>query len=244
MIIDSLENKRIKNYLKLQQKKYRDLEKMFIIEERHLIEEAIKANSLNTLVVVEDYNNDIEFNNLLNVSRKVMNKLSQNKSDVNYIGICNKIEIEPKEYLRILMLDNIGDPANMGAIIRNAVCFGYDQIILSNDCVDIYHEKSIRASQGAMFKISIIKRDLISEIKSLQKEGFMVVGTALNKSVNINELSTVEKMCFIMGNEGNGIKDEILNLTDQNVIIPIKDFDSLNVAVASGIILYNFGKTK
>lgn len=240
MIIDSLENKKIKEYLKLHHKKYRDRNKMFIVEEEHLILEAINTSSLITLIILEN-TNDYNFDNVIYVSPKVMDKLSQNKSKVNCIGICKIPNVTINNYNRVVILDKIGDPANMGAIIRNAVCFGYDQIIVSNDSVDVYNEKSIRASQGAIFKINIIRSELIDEINKLKALGFMLIGTTLTNSIEINELEVNSKMAFVFGNEGSGINGDIIKELDINVRIPLVNFDSLNVSCASAIVmnLYN-----
>lgn len=238
MIIESTSNNKIKKWMLLHSKKGRDLSNQFIIEEEHLIEEALKSNCVDTILYVNS--NIFDFDNCIQVSQNVMNKLSSNVSNVNYIAICNK-QIKPVEKLnRVVVLDNIQDPGNMGTIIRAALSFGFDQIIMSKDCVDIYNEKCIRSTQGALFNISLIKGNLVEQIDNLKKQGFVVVGTSLQESVYLDKVKVTDKMAFVFGNEGQGVSKEVLAQTNMNVKIEISNFESLNVAIASGIIMYQF----
>ena len=237
-MIDSLDNKQVKAWTKLHNKKYRDISNQFLVEEEHLINEAIEQNALDTIICSKK--NYFNFNNVIEVSQRVMNKLSQNKSEVHYIGVCNKLNIKPTNFNRVILLDNIQDPSNIGAIIRSAVAFNYDKIYISNDCADIYNEKSIRASQGAIFKIAIEKVSLIDTLKLLKDNNFKVYATSLVNSTNIDNIMPSNNMAFIFGNEGKGVSKELIDLSHKSIIIPIKNFESLNVSVATGIILYKF----
>ena len=237
-MIDSLENKQVKTWTKLHSKKYRDEYNQFLVEEQHLILEALSQNVVDTIICSKE--NIFEFDNIIEVSQRVMNKLSQNKSEVHYIALCNKTIVKPNKFNRVILLDNIQDPANIGAIIRSAVAFNYDKIYVSNDCADIYNEKAIRASQGALFKIAIEKVDLKETIKLLKDNSFKVYATSLQNSQSINDVITTNNMAFIFGNEGNGVKQELIDLSHKSIIIPINNFESLNVSVATGIVLYKF----
>jgi len=140
------------------------------------------------------------------------------------------------------MLDDIQDPGNLGAIIRSAVAFNIDTIILSNNTVDLYNSKVIRSTQGMMFKLNIIRTDLKEMIKELKEKNYHILATNVTNGKNIKELEKTEKLCIIMGNEGNGVSQELLNMSDEYIYIKMnEECESLNVAVATSIILYELG---
>ena len=153
MLYSSIDNKKIKQLKKLHLKKYRDKEKMFLVEGEHLIKEAYKSGYLKELFLEEscEYKINIPINY---VSKNVMKYLSTLDTPSNMIGVCEKKESKICGD-KILILDNIQDPGNLGTIIRSAVAFNFDTIILSNNSVDLYNPKVIRASQGMIFKIDI-----------------------------------------------------------------------------------------
>ena len=150
-MITSVDNKRIKEVSKLNNRKYRKEMSLFLVEGSHLVEEAYKHNLL-----VETYSldeNDYPNNNV--VSENVMRKISSLDTVSNIIGVC-KFKKENELGNKLLILDDIQDPGNLGTIIRSAVAFNVDTIILSNDTVDLYNPKVIRATQGMIFNINII----------------------------------------------------------------------------------------
>ena len=137
------------------------------------------------------------------------------------------------------MLDEIQDPGNLGTIIRSSVAFNIDTIILSKTCVDLYNSKVIRSTQGMLFHINIIISDLKEIVMNLKKENYQILSTKVDGGKNIKEFKTSDKLAIIMGNEGNGVSAEIMNLSDNFVYIDMnKNCESLNVAVATSIILY------
>lgn len=138
------------------------------------------------------------------------------------------------------MLDRVQDPGNVGTILRSALAFGYDQIIMSLDCVDLYNDKVIRATQGALFQMNVCIMDLKDAIECLKKQNVLVYGTCLLNAKSIDTYSNEKKMAFVMGNEGQGVSQNILDLCDQLVYIPIQSVESLNVGVAAAITMYHF----
>lgn len=227
-MISSVENLKIKRYIKLLQKKYRDQEKLFIIENKHLIEEAKKLN----LIVEILSSTNIEGTTL--VSQHIIDKLSSIKHPQNQIAICKQIEIKPLGNKAVL-LDGVQDPGNVGNIIRNAVAFGFTDVIVEN--TDIYNPKVIQASQGAFFSINCFNIKNSNIFLSDKKETYKILGTLLDPAAHqIQDIKTPNKFIVIFGSEGTGIKKENINLIDQKIYIPIL-FESLNVASASAIIL-------
>ena len=169
-----------------------------------------------------------------------MKKITSLTSIPSMIGVCKKIK-EKQLGDRILILDNIQDPGNLGTIIRSAVAFSIDTIVLSCDTVDLYNPKVIRATQGMIFTSNIIVRDLIPFVKTLNDykkyTTNVVCGTEL-KSVEKNN-----KYAIIMGNEGQGEKEDLAKLCDEAIYINMSPLcESLNVAIATSIILYEFSK--
>ena len=241
MLITSTDNKKIKEIVKLKQKKYRNLENKFIIETENLIEEAYLENRLEEVYILENENISLKLDcPIYEVTSKVMDKIkSVNTSKI--LGIATKKE--NLEYIgkRYLMLDKVSDPGNLGTIIRSASAFDIDTIILSEDCCDVYNEKTVRATEGAIFKVNIITEDLEEAINNLKKLNINIYRTDVNAGKDITEISK-DNFCIIMGNESNGVSEKIKNQVEKSVHIKTNNVESLNVAVATSIILYELNK--
>ena len=161
-IIRSLQNEQIKNFAKLKEKKYRDETGLFLVEGDHLVRMAIDANCLTTLLVAEEelenYLDIIDEDKTIIVTESIINKLSFTKSPQNIIGIAKQSSFDKKDVSKVVVLDTLQDPGNVGTLIRSALAFNYDKIYVSESTVDIYNEKVIRSSQGAIFKINVVKK--------------------------------------------------------------------------------------
>ena len=229
-MIESPNNTKIVEYAKLNTKKYRDQENLFIVEGEHLVEEAIKAGCIKEIFSLDERPNTTQ------VSERVMAKLSGLDTPPKVLAICHKLK-ESDISGNILILDDIQDPGNLGTIIRSALAFGIKDIVVSPNTVDLYNNKTIRATEGMMFKINYLKRDLIPFIKELKD--YDIITTDVNSGTDLKALKVNNKYALIMGNEGNGVKGEIASLATHKVNIRInKECESLNVGVASSIILY------
>ena len=240
MIYTSIDNKRIKEIKKLNDKKYRDINNLFLVEGEHLILEAFKNGVLESVVLKEDGNFDIDCEKIY-VSDKVMNYISEVNSPT-MIGICKKIT-NNNIGNKVLILDDIQDPGNLGTIIRSSVAFNIDTIILSKNSVDVYNSKVLRATQGMIFNINIIQDDLDEVIGNLKKKNYTIYGTNVKNGKSIKSIEKRKKFAIIMGNEGRGVKSSILDLCDEYIYINMNDkCESLNVAVATSIILYELDK--
>jgi TrmH family RNA methyltransferase len=182
--INSVNNEYIKFLNKLKEKKNRLQEKKFLIEGFHLVEEAYKANKLLQILTTK-YQKKFEAIEQIIVSEQIIEKLSFTKNPQGIIGIC---EIDNSFVLKgskILLLDNINDPGNLGTLIRSSLGFNIDTIVLSEDSVDLYNDKTIRATQGALFNVNIITKDLFEVIDELKKQEIKVLGTSLQSSKNL-----------------------------------------------------------
>ena len=233
-MIDSLDNKKIKEIASLKIKKYRDQYGLFLVEGKHLVDEAKNSGLLEEVILLDD---EYDFDKKLIVSEKVMKKLSFQDSLPSIMGVC-KIKDSKLIGSKYLLLDGIQDPGNLGTIIRSGLAFGVDTIVLSKDSVDLYNDKVIRSTQGMIFHINIIRCDLEDVINKI-KGDIKIIGTSLGDSTPLRSIDKLERYALIVGNEGNGVKKEILDLCDDIVRIEMnKDVESLNVGVATSIILY------
>ena len=241
MLYTSTDNKKIKYLKKLYTKKYRDKYNEFIIEGEHLVQEAYKKKILKEVILEEntDINICVEKNY---VTLGVLKYISELETPSKIIGICKKIE--KKEIgNNVLILDDVQDPGNLGTIIRSCVAFNIDTIILSKSSADIYNSKVLRATQGMIFNITIIEEDLLEIIPKLTKDGYTVYGTKVNGGKSLKNVEKSEKFAIIMGNEGRGVHSSILDLCSDYIYIDMnKNCESLNVGVATSIILYELDK--
>ena len=152
MIYSSIHNDKIKFYKNLNIKKFRDENGLFLVEGEHLVEEASKSGLLKEIIILDG--NDYDYNvNKIYVTSNVMKTISTLDSLPSIIGVCDK-NLNKVLGDKVLILDNIQDPGNLGTIIRSAVAFDIDTIIASLDTVDIFNPKVIRASQGMIFHIN------------------------------------------------------------------------------------------
>ncbi len=238
-MITSLNNEKIKIYLKLKNKKYRDQEKLFLIEGEHLVKEALKNHVLVDLLVMED--TDIDFNYKI-VSKEIITKLSSLESIPKMIGVCKFLDRKDITGNKVLLLDNIQDPGNLGTIIRSSLAFNFKDIVLSLNSVDLYNEKVIRATQGMLFKVNIMRSDLTGVINDLKKKDYLILGTNVRDGIDAKDIKN-NKIGLIMGNEGQGVSPEISMLCDKNLYIKMNnEVESLNVAVATSILEYELGE--
>ncbi|MES2776853.1 MAG: RNA methyltransferase [Bacteroidota bacterium] len=139
----------------------------------------------------------------------------------------------------LLVLDGIQDPGNMGTIIRTAHWFGVKQVICSPDCADVFQPKTVQASMGSIFDVAVYYEDMIDFFTANQ----MPVYGALLKGASLNNIQPDTKGVIVIGNEGRGIRHDLIPFIDHPVTIPgIGDAESLNAGIAAGILLYSFTK--
>ncbi|MBR1413497.1 MAG: RNA methyltransferase [Bacilli bacterium] len=235
MEINSINNDRVKNWVKLNNKKYRDESNTYLVEGDHLVNEAIKNGVAKEIITLKEINSDIpEFI----VTEEIMKKISNQVTISDIACVCNK-QVEKDAFGKVLILDSLQDPGNLGTIIRSAVAFNFDTIILGNNTVDLYNDKVIRSSEGMIFNINIIKRDLSKIIPELKLKGYTIFGTDVDNGVEADILTKYENIAIVIGNEGNGMSAMVKDMCDEFINIPINDkCESLNAAVAASILMY------
>lgn len=245
--IESVKNPQVKNWKKLHTKKERDNTGLFLVEGFHLVEEALKAGTFVKELIVSE---NVEIPHHWNVDNltmylttdSVMEAISDTPSPQGVAAIC----VQPREgsvqagnLQRVLMIDAIQDPGNLGTIIRTADAAGIHAVILGEGTVDVYNSKVIRATQGSIFHLPIIRGSLGAWIQTMKNNEIPVYGTSLEGAEEYQKVEPQDKFALLVGNEGNGVNPEFLASTSRNLYIPIYgQSESLNVSVAAGILLY------
>ena len=240
MLYSSVNNPKIKELAKLKTKKYRDKTGLFLVEGSHLVNEAYNSGYLKELFLLEnnDYKLDVETNY---ITENVLKYLTSTETPTGIVGLCERKKMSLKG-TKLLILDSIQDPGNLGTIIRSCVAFNIDTIIINDKCADIYSDKVIRSSQGMIFKTNIIKKDLSLFLKEI-KGKIPIYGTKVTGGKDLKTIEKISDFAIIMGNEGRGVNSNLLNLCDEYLYIPMnRQCESLNVGVATSIILYELTK--
>lgn len=258
-VISSKDNEFIKHIKKLKDKKYREMNKQFIIEGLKLIKEAIEENAnikqivicdncQNTGVIPKELMYEIAKYKCVYVTDKVFNSISDVNSPQGILAI---IEINDKEkeidYSQdiIVALDDIQDPGNLGTILRTVDSIGLNQILVSKGTADCYNPKVVRSTMGAIFRVKIIEcEDLEKTLKEIKKHKFKLVVTSLQTENSLYDIDFNKKV-IIIGNEANGVEAKIQEISDEKIKIPmLGKTESLNAAVATSIVLYEYVRQK
>ena len=241
MEITSLTNAKVKQWSKYKEKKHRDKDHKFLIEGEHLIEEAHKANLIECILIEQGKENMFPIYETYEVTRDILKKLSDSVSGTYIMAVCHMPNISSIDFgNKVIVLDDVQDPGNVGTIIRTAFSFGYTSIVLSSHSVDVYNEKVIRSTQGALFHMPIIRGDIMELLQELKQQGITLYATSLDEATPLQQTPKKTPCALIFGNEGNGVSKDVIDYSDHKVFIEMKTFDSLNVAVAAGICMYEF----
>lgn len=239
--ITSAQNSKIKNANKLKKKKDRDKTGLALIEGIHLIDEAYQSGlDIEQLFVVDPSRTDeqlIEYaNETFEINLKVAEALSGTVTPQGFFAVIKKPEYDIATAKQVLLIDRIQDPGNLGTLIRTADAAGIDLIVMEKGTADPYQDKVLRASQGSVFHIPVMSESLQIFIDTFDGP---IYGTALDEAVSFKEIEAQDTFALILGNEGEGVNETLLNSTTQNLTIPIYGkAESLNVAIAGSILLY------
>ena len=243
MEINSLQNAQVKKWTKLKQKKYRDEYGLFLIEGEHLIEEAAKAGLIERILCPKDREHAFQTYPCTYVTQAILDKITDSVSGNDIAAVCRFPASRRIEAKRWVLLDRVQDPGNVGTIIRTAYAFGYDAILLSKGCADPYSDKVIRSTQGALFHLQVETGSLAKKIQELQQQQIPAYATALHHdSTPLSDLPKTDRFAMIFGNEGQGVSEELIQMSTASVFIEMERFESLNVSIAAGIALYQMNR--
>jgi len=243
--IESPKNARVKHWKKLLTKKGREETGCFLLEGFHLVEEAVKSQAPLVELIVDERTTippgwDVSDVPVVIVTETVMKAISSTETPQGIAAICRQRPHELTGVKTALLIDAVQDPGNLGTMIRTADAAGIDAVILGEGCADLYNPKVIRATQGSLFHLPVVKGDVAEWITRLKEQGVPVYGTALENAVDYRAIPQSSSFALLVGNEGSGVRRELLKMTTENVYIPIYgQAESLNVAVAAGILLYS-----
>lgn len=246
--IESLSNSLVKYWKKLATtRKERDQSGEFLVEGFHLVEEALQGTDVLNLIVREGVEIPATWNvdniYMVEVTGAIAAELAETERTQGIFAHCKQPDFEVKpSWKKFLLIDAVQDPGNVGTMIRTADAAGMDAVILGKGSADPFNPKTIRSTQGSIFHLPVLRGELVDWVEQLQERDIPIYGTALDTtSVVYNQVQKTPSFAVIMGNEGSGISKELLTKTTKNVIIPIMGgAESLNVAVATGIVLYHF----
>ena len=222
--------------MKMNVLKYRDKNDLFFVEGKDLCDAAYENGLLRQIYILDGYDNIYDGIPVTYVSKEVMKKISDMACISEYFGVCAK-KVEADIGNHILVLDDIQDPGNLGTIIRSAVAFNFDTIVLSTGSVDLYNPKVVRSTKGMLFKINVIVRDLPLYLQEL--EDYTIYGTDVDDGINIKDEDIPSKTIIVIGNEGKGISEEVRKYCSKFFYINMnKNCESLNAGVSASIIMY------
>lgn len=215
---------------------------LFAAEGTKLLEEAIRyCPGLHTVILADgvDVPGIPEHVRLARVSRELMASVSAMEAPQGALFFCRIPDPEP--YVPVpgsLMLDGIQDPGNVGTILRTADALDVPVVLLEG-CADIYNWKTVRASMGAVFRVPVVRTTWAQAQSECRKAGIPVAVTALSQRAVDLRSAEPEKMALVIGSEGRGVRREILDSADQELIIPMNPHcESLNAAVAATIVMW------
>lgn len=242
-LIESVQNAKIKQITKLHTRKERKKTNQFLVEGFHLVEEAVRSGLNVEMILTTDTERVTEemisgSQEQYEITFRIAEKLSQTEAPQGIYAVCEMPQYEIAAFKQLIYLDRIQDPGNVGTIIRTADAAGLDGVAISKGTVDIYNDKVLRSSQGSVFHIPVIEADF-SEVK--EKFNGKVYGTSLKEAKNYKEVEPAEEFMIVLGNEGQGVSEEILEAADENLYVPIYgQAESLNVAICAGVLMYHF----
>lgn len=270
ILITSRSNPEVMLAASLLQKKYREQRGLFIAEGVKLFREAASSGASIARVYISEKQKDALLPTVRSalgdfgcknipvfvLSESAFEKISSENSPQGIITVVNSLDIfekstkinkkdlEKTENQRLLALCSVRDPGNLGAILRSALAFGYDRVILSGDCAELTSPKTVRAAMGALFKISLsVVSDFSSLFTSAREAGRRVLCAELSeRAVSLRSIDARTSDIIVIGNEGHGIPPELSALADFSVYIPIApNTESLNAAVAASVFLWELG---
>jgi TrmH family RNA methyltransferase len=238
----SISKNQIKLITSLSQKKYRQKHKLFIAEGVKVVGEFLASSfELETLFCPDGFESKVSDQKIVRISENDLKKISSLKTPNKMLGLFRIPTQKPQKNSNLIMaLDAVNDPGNLGTIIRLCDWFGVDQIICSNDTVDSFNQKVVQASMGSLTRVSIHYLDLANYLTNTNLPAFI----ADMNGVNVYNTQLPKEGILVMGNEANGVCEEIKQLVTNKIAIPrfgaIQETESLNVATASAILLSEF----
>ena len=244
MEITGLQNPVVKAAAELKQKKYRQQQGLFLAEGLRTVEEAVRYGRVQSIFYTAVEDAAAKNVKLICVSEGVMKKIADTETPQGVLAVCEMPACSVEELLAtgkmLLVLDRVGDPGNIGTMLRTADAAGLGGLVLLKGSADIYAPKTVRASMGSLFHLPVIGGVSEAElISSARKAGYELLVTCLDGADNLYKADLRGRLAFVMGNEANGVTESLLAAADKRVFIPMQGrAESLNVAMAAGVVMF------
>ena len=253
MELTGLQNPVVKAAAELKQKKYRTQNGLYLAEGLRTAEEAVAYKAVETLFYVDTDDDrtmrlleDAAMQNikLVCVNENVMKKIADTETPQGIIAVCKMRQPKLENLLAsgkmLLVLDRVGDPGNIGTMLRTADAAGIGGLVLLKGCADIYAPKTVRSSMGSLFHIPVLSGVSEQEfVSAAKKAGYDLLVTCLDGADNLYKADLSGRIAFVMGNEAGGVSETLLEKADKRVYIPMAGrAESLNVAMAAGIVMF------
>ncbi len=251
MLITSAHNDIIKTVISLKQKKNRDELSLFTVEGYKQVSEIVKNWKIKFILSTEKYRNfnKIGCSNVYTVTERLFKKVSSTQTPQGILAVVEKKKYDIEKVLTdengiFVVCDNIQDPGNVGTIIRTSEAYGCKAAFFSKNCADVYGDKVVRSSMGAIFNIPVFQEcDIVALIKIFKQKQINVCALSLDTDKVLSEFNVENNVAVIVGNESVGISKEVLNVADEKIKIEMfGKTQSLNAAVACSIAIYEFSK--
>lgn len=253
MELTGLQNPQVKAAAELKQKKYRQQQGLFLAEGLRTVEEAVASKTVVSIfytAIEDDRTRSVleeaaaQQLKLYCVSDAVMKKIADTDTPQGIIAVCKMQNATLDKLLSkgemLLVLDRVGDPGNLGTMLRTADAAGIGGVVLLKGCVDIYAPKTVRSSMGSLFHVPVVsgigEDNFIAEAKDA---GYELLVTSLEGADNLYKADLGGRIAFVMGNEAGGVSANLLERADKRVFIPMAGrAESLNVAMAAGVVMF------
>jgi RNA methyltransferase, TrmH family len=249
-LIKSKDNPRIKELKKLSQKKYRKEYGQFLVENKTIILDALSSGHIfNTLFVSPDFiqKNQTDFDKIKNYPKigeiiyidQPLNKyFSQMDTAPGIAAIFNINESPLDQSLPVVYLNGLNDPGNVGTIIRTMAAFGFKNLIVDENCADIYNSKTISAAKDSIFRINILRDQKFDWLKK-NRQALPIYASHVRAGESVDNFKPAKKYCLVLGSESHGVDEDIMELASLKINIPSANkIESLNVSAAAAIILH------
>lgn len=243
-ILTSLKNPKVQIWRSLKEKKGREEHNAFLVEGIRMVREALASSFTVRAILLR--NHDFPDEPLpsgipvFNLPEHIFHAVCSTKTPQ---GIAAVLELRTREAFgsRLLALDGVQDPGNLGTIIRTADASGFDGILLSPDCADLFSPKVLRSTMGSVFRLGFsFPSSLPDALESLKNKGFSILSSQLDGDPFYDRTNVSPSFVLIIGNEGNGVSDAVKNTATHRLCLPMRGgAESLNAAVAAGIMMYD-----
>lgn len=256
-MITSTSNAKIKELLQLRKKaKLRNEKRVFLVEGPRMFQEIPKERVMQVYYSESFYQRFASEMNLGQYTYEILSDtvfayVSDTKTPQGVLCIVRQPEYQLQDVIEtsephILVLDNLQDPGNLGTILRTAEGAGVTGIIMSRDCVDIFNPKVIRSTMGSIFRIPFLYvEDLIDTIEQMKQRGIHTFAAHLQGTMDYDEADYTEPCAFFIGNEGNGLREEIAKQAEQWIRIPMQgEVESLNAAIAATVLMFEAARQR